>query len=110
MKKRDIVKSNILFNDIINKGKRMSNKYLIICYLKKDFIKNNYGIAVGKKVGNAVTRNKIKRQIRNIVTKNTQLFPNYHNYIIICKKEVLDLSFQKMEEVLVSLINKGDKK
>lgn len=108
MKKRDIVRSNILFNDIINKGKRISNKYFLICYLKKDFIKNNYGIAVGKKIGNAVTRNKLKRQVRNIITKNIQLFPNYHNYIIICKKEVLELSYLKMEEVLVSLINKGE--
>ncbi len=108
MKKRDIVRSNILFNDIINKGKRICNKYFLICYLKKDFIKNNYGIAVGKKIGNAVTRNKLKRQVRNIIIKNIQLFPNYHNYIIICKKEVLELSYLKMEEVLVSLINKGE--
>ena len=91
MKKRDIVKSNELFNNIIASGKRVSNKYFIICSLKKDFEKNNYGIAVGKKVGNAVIRNKIKRQIRNIIDYNTNLFPNFHNYIIICKKEVLKL-------------------
>ncbi len=108
MKKRDVVKSNILFNDIINKGTKIKNEYFIIYYLKKDFIKNNYGIAVGKKVGKAVTRNKIKRQVRNIISNNASLFPNYHNYIIICKKEVLNLSYSKMEEVLVSLINKGE--
>ena len=108
MKKRDVVKSNILFNDIINTGKRNSNKYFVICSVKKDFEKNNYGIAVGKKVGNAVTRNKIKRQVRNIIDKNNKMFPNFHNYIIICKKEVLNLSFSNMEEELIKLINKGD--
>ena len=108
MKKRDIVKSNILFNDIINKGKRNSNKYFVLCSVKKEEEKNNYGIAVGKKVGNAVTRNKIKRQIRNIVDNNKNLFPNFHNYIIICKKEVLNLSFQEMNDELVKLIKKGD--
>ena len=108
MKKRDIVKSNILFNNIINNGKRNSNKYFVICSEKKDFIKNNYGIAVGKKVGNAVIRNKIKRQIRNIINNNNNLFSNFHNYIIICKKEVLNLSFKEMNDELLKLIKKGD--
>ena len=110
MKKRDVVKSNELFNEIIQKGKRISNKYFVICMMKKDIKMNNYGIAVGTKVGNAVTRNKIKRQMRNIIDNNIELFPNYHNYIIICKKDVLDISFKEMENELVTLLtNKGDK-
>ena len=110
MKKRDVVKSNELFNEIIQKGKRISNKYFVICMMKKDIKMNNYGIAVGTKLGNAVIRNKIKRQMRNIIDHNIELFPNYHNYIIICKKDVLDISFKEMENELVTLLtNKGDK-
>ena len=110
MKKRDVVKSNELFNEIIQKGKRISNKYFVICMMKKDIKMNNYGIAVGTKVGNAVIRNKIKRQMRNIIDNNIELFPNYQNYIIICKKDVLDISFNEMEKELVTLLtNKGDK-
>ena len=109
MKKRDIVKSNELFNNIIAKGKKKSNKYFIIYSLEKDFTKNNYGIAVGKKVGNAVTRNKIKRKIRNIIDNNVFLFPNNHNYIIICKKEILSLSYNEMESEFKKLLNnKGE--
>ncbi len=107
MKKRDILKSKILFNDVYNNGKRISNKYYVICFSKKDFIKNNYGIAVGKKIGNAVIRNKIKRQIRNIIDNNINIFPKFHNYIIICKKEILNLSYEKMELELINLLNKG---
>ena len=109
MKKKDIVKSTILFNSIIENGKRNQNKYFVICSEKKEKEDNNYGVAVGKKVGNAVTRNKIKRQIRNIIDKNKNLFPKYHNYIIISKKEVLSLSFIQMEKEIINLINKGEK-
>lgn len=108
MKKRDVLKSNILFNEIINNGERNSSKYFVICSERKDFIKNNYGIAVGKKVGNAVLRNKIKRQMRNIIDNNKNLFSNYHNYIIIVKKEVLNLSFKEMNDEFVKLIKKGE--
>ena len=110
MKKRDTVKSNALFNKIIENGEKKKSKYYIICSMEKDFIKNNYGIAVGTKVGNAVVRNKIKRQMRNIIDKNIKLFPNYHNYIIICKREITNLSFQEMENQLIRLLNnKGEK-
>mgnify|MGYP003291776479 CR=1 FL=1 len=109
MKKKDRVKSNILFNEIINDGKHIGNKYYVICSLKKEKLNNKFGIAVGKKVGNAVVRNKIKRQIRHIIDKNIKLFPNFHNYIIICKKDILFLTFEEMEKELLKLINKGEK-
>lgn len=108
MKKKNIVKSNELFNSIINKGKRNANKYFVLCSEKNTNNELKFGIAVGKKVGNAVIRNKIKRQIRNIIDKNVRLFSNSNYYIIICKKEVLCLEFKDMENELVKLINKGE--
>ena len=106
MKKRDVVKSNLLFNDIINKGHKVSNEYFIICRMKKEKEANNYGIAVGKKIGNAVMRNHVKRQVRNIITHNMEVFPKFHNYIIIVKKEALNIPYDKMETMLVNLIKK----
>ncbi|MBE6156609.1 MAG: ribonuclease P protein component [Firmicutes bacterium] len=108
MKKKNVVKSKILFNDIIQIGKRNANKYFVICSVSKNEITNNFGIAVGKKIGNAVVRNKIKRQIRNIIDNNYKLFPKFHNYIIICKKDILNLSFWEMESELIKLLNKGE--
>ena len=107
MKKKDVVKSNILFNDIIQKGKKVSNKYFVVCSLPNEY-KKLFGIAVGKKVGNAVTRNKVKRQIRHLVDINYEIFPDKQNYIIICKKEVLDLTFEKMNLKLRELFIKGE--
>ena len=104
MKKRDIVKSKILFNNIISTGKRVNNKYFIIYYIYKDEEKNNYGFAVGKKIGNAVVRNKIKRQLRNIVDNNISLFPSNKDYIIISKKEILSLTYQEMNNEFIKLI------
>lgn len=106
MKKKDRVKSNILFNKVINSGKHINSKYFVICSLQKEDEQNKYGIAVGTKVGNAVTRNKIKRQMRVIIDENRDFFPNFHNYVVICKKEVLNLSFQEMKDELLKLIKK----
>ena len=105
MKKKNIVKSNILFNDVINNGKKISNKYYVISSLKSNDEQPKFGIAVGKKIGNAVHRNKVKRQIRNIIDHNIELFKNYHYYIIISKKEINELSFNNMQNELIMLLN-----
>lgn len=109
MKKKDIVRSNILFNEIIKTGFHISNRYFVVCSQTKEEKNNKFGIAVGTKVGKAFLRNKIKRQIRNIIDKNFNLFPKFNNYIIICKKDILKLSFQEMEKELLILIEKGEK-
>ena len=104
MKNNDRVKSNILFNEIINKGLKISNEYFTLFYINKDEEKSLFGISVPKKVGNAVIRNKLKRQTREIIRKNKLLFKKYKNYIIIVKKKCLEVSFQEKENKLITLI------
>jgi ribonuclease P protein component len=106
MKKREIVKDNRLFNSIMNEGNKLKNKYLILYYNKVETIFPKFGIAVGKKVGNAVTRNKYKRKIRAIVDSNKLLFPKNYNYIIIVRNESLSLNHQELSNNLIELIEK----
>ena len=108
MKRYEMVKSHEEFNEIINKGNRLKGKYIYIFFKNKDFDKPNFGIAVGKKLGNAVVRNKFKRQFRNIVDKNRFLFKNNNNYIIMIKKEANNASFSELETDLINTLKKGN--
>ena len=108
MKRYEMVKSHEEFNEIINKGNKIKGKYVYIFSKEKDFSKPNYGIAVGKKLGNAVVRNKFKRQFRNIVDNNRFLFKNNHNYIIMIKKEANNASFSDLENDLINTLKKGN--
>ena len=108
MKRYEMIKSHEEFNEIINKGNKIIGKYVYIFFKEKDFSKPNYGIAVGKKLGNAVVRNKFKRQFRNIVDNNRFLFKNNHNYIIMIKKEANNASFSDLENDLINTLKKGN--
>lgn len=105
MRRYEMVKSHEDFNKIINQGNKKNGKSIIMFYLKKDYPKPNFGIAVGKKIGNAVVRNKYKRRFRNIIDNNKLLFSNYNNYIIMIKKEALKSSYEELENELVRLLN-----
>lgn len=109
MKKIDIIKSSEEFTEIINKGKRANNKCYSIYYRPNDQ-KNRYGISVPKKIGNAVTRNKVKRQTKNIIDDNKKYIQNGYDYVIIIRKGTLELSYQEIEKELIDLMkNIGDK-
>lgn len=111
MKKKDVVKENRDFQNIIKTGNLRKDKNLVIYYKENNINKSRFGISVGKKVGNAVIRNLYKRRLRNIIDDNKKLCSNSKDYIIIVKKNCLETSYQEIENSFKRLIlnsNKGD--
>lgn len=98
MKKINIVKKNIDFERIIKNTKPFKTKEFLIFVEKKEMDNYHFGISISKKIGNAVTRNKIKRQIKNIIDKKD--YEKNLNCIIIIRKEILNSNFQEMEKNL----------
>lgn len=106
MKKRNIVKKSEEFSNIIKKRNGKSNKYFIINKEQNNENIPKFGITFVKKFGNAVTRNKMKRRIKSIIDNNKNIYQNNQKYIIIIKKEAIDLPYEKLNEELKSLFAK----
>ncbi len=107
VKRFETVKKNVDFNNMINNGKVLKSDFYNIYYADNNISFAKFGIAVSKKYGNAVERNKIKRQIRNIIDNNKNLFSKNKNYIIMVGKKIKLISYSQMEEDLVKLLQKG---
>lgn len=95
MKKVNILRKNDDFNRIITNIKPYKYKDYIIYKEEKNSEVPLFGISVGKKVGNAVTRNRIKRQIKSIIDQNP--YKNYVNCIIIVRKGIVEKTFAEMK-------------
>jgi len=93
------------------KGKKTSNKYCTIFFKKlsnKDNNKLNISFVAKKKIGNAVSRNKIKRKLRNITTeaiKNLPIKFNY-SYLIIAKDTILKNEYSDIKKIMFANFNK----
>ncbi len=85
MDKFHTVKKNFEFSNIIHNGKFVKNENYVIYYKDNNLDHYRFGISVSKKLGNAVQRNKYKRQVRSIIDKYKKYYQNGMDYIIIIR-------------------------
>ena len=96
MNKLHTVKNNYDFDRIIKNNKAYKYKDYIIYLEKVENLNYKFGLSVGKKIGNAVIRNKIKRQLREIISEND--YQKNFDCIIIVKKEICTASYLAIKE------------
>lgn len=106
MKVKYRVKTHEDFQEVIKEKKTVSNRIYVLYYKKNELNHSRVGISSSKKLGNAVTRNKIRRQIR-MMAQQVINFENSIDYCIIVRKQYLDETFESNQKELSILIEKA---
>lgn len=103
MKKKYSLKRNEEIAQIVHKHRLKSDDCFTIYYQNNE--KNQHSrvcISVSKKNGNAVIRNKIKRQVREMITDIFDLDLKL-DYVIVVKNKYLENNFSTNKEKLNKL-------
>ena len=95
MKKINVLKKSQDFEKIIKNNKSYRTKYFYIYIQKHEESNYHFGLSVGKKIGNAVRRNQVKRQLREIISKND--YQKNFDCIIIVRREINNADFSEMK-------------
>lgn len=107
MKKLNIIKKQSEIDHIIKNGKMYKNRYYYLYNIYNKESKNHrFCICVSKKLGNAVNRNKNKRQIKDIIDKSNLVFKRNNDYVIILRKEITNISFEDKKKYLLEILCK----
>ena len=65
----------------------------------------HFGFTITKKIGSAIVRNKIKRRLKSIIRELLKCKDKYFdlsfNYILICKKEIVKVSYKDLRNELI---------
>ena len=107
MKKEFRIKKNKEFQYTFRHGKSFANRQLVIYYVEKEKQEHfRIGLSVGKKIGNAVTRNRIKRYLRQAFLELEDDIKGNYDIIIIARNPTSSMEFQEMKKSLSHLLFK----
>lgn len=95
------------FGYIYKLGKRVHVGELSLIFIPTKLENARFGFVVSKKVGKAHERNKVKRQLSEIVRLNIDKFNSSYNYIFVTKPEIVNLNYFAKQEKMFELIKKA---
>ena len=110
MKYSESLKKNRDFQNVYKKGKSYANRYLVMYVLENDTDRNRLGISVSKKVGNSVSRNRIKRLIKEKYRLLEKDVKEKNSLVILWKKNVgkEQANFYTIKEDMYYILKKAE--
>ncbi|QTD40176.1 ribonuclease P protein component [Sporosarcina sp. Te-1] len=101
MRKRQRIKKNEEFQKVFKSGKSFANRQFVVYVLRKEEqTEFRIGLSVGKKIGNAVKRNQIKRYIRQAFLELKDELKSDVDYVIIARHQAANLDFHETKKSL----------
>lgn len=105
MKKAYRVKKEREFQAVFQTGASFANRKFVIYRLeKKDQPHFRVGLSVGKKVGNAVCRNDVKRKLRAAIYSLKEEIDPELDFIVIARPSVKGLTYDEIRSNLVHVL------
>ena len=104
MKKNFRVKREKDFKAIFKEGTSFVNRKFVIYRLENKQKHFRVGLSVSKRLGNAVTRNQIKRRIRHILQNAKGEISEDVDFVVIARNGVEALGYAEMEKNLLHVL------
>lgn len=96
------------FQRVFRFGQSVAN-YQFVLYSKKNAELTHFrlGVSVSKKLGNAVVRNRLRRQMKEIVRLHKDQILGGYDLILIARKPVANMSYHQMEKSIIHILKKA---
>ena len=104
------LKKSSEFQDVFKTGKWSSSDTLVTYTKKINSEENKVGVAVSKKIGKSVVRNRLKRLAREAYRKNETKILAGFNIVIVYKNNINieNLTFDNVEKDLFKCLKKAN--
>lgn len=100
------MKKRAAFSYVYRKGVKSSERDLLLLNARsREGLK--IGLSVSKKVGNAVTRNRVKRLFRESLKGMEDKIDARYMYVLIARPSVTERTFQEVKEQVISVFKKA---
>ena len=106
MKRTVSLKENHLFRRLYQKGKTSADSRLALYVRRNGGKTNRLGLTVSTKVGCAVTRNRIRRRLREIYRLHEGAFCRGYDIVVVARGRAVDAEYRQLEQAYLALAGK----
>ncbi len=100
------LKLNHIFRRLY-KTDAVANGYLVLYARENHTQTNRVGITVGKKLGKAVVRNRVRRRLREAYRLNEGAFRSGYDIVVVARSKCVDAEFTKLTAAYLHLAKKA---
>ncbi len=101
------LKSNREIAAVYKFGSSVANQQFVLYYLKSKTIHFRLAISTSKKLGGAVVRNRIRRQLKEIVRLHQKEILGKHDFVMIVRRPALDMPYLNLEKSVLHIFRKA---
>jgi ribonuclease P protein component len=107
VKRKFRLTSTIDFKRVRRKGKSFAHPLVVLIVLPNETGSSRFGISAGRSVGNAIRRNRSKRQIREIIRLLIPQILKGWDMVVLARKPIVSASFQDIETAIHQLFQQA---
>ncbi|MFC2015779.1 ribonuclease P protein component [Chloroflexota bacterium] len=109
MRKKYRLRASTDFERVRRKGRTLLHPLLVISTLPNGLEHNRFGFAVGRRLGRAVKRNRIKRRMREVVRLRMQRddIAGGWDVVLIARRPIVGATFEQIEEAIGLLLRRA---
>ena len=106
MKTSETIKNNYEFRRLYSKGKSAATQNIVVYCRRNRRPYSRVGFTVGAKVGKAVTRNLVRRRLREAYRRSGELFAKGYDIVIVARTRSPLASYEELRRDMLNLFEK----
>lgn len=107
LQKQMILRKNKQFQSVYRFGKSYANHMMVIYVLSTRETQTKVGFAAGKRLGNAVVRNRVKRLLREVYRLNQHRLRSGLHILLVGRKPMVGVKYQVVDKAFGDLCTKA---
>ena len=107
LKRQYRLKRNARIQEVRRKGRGWRNRWLALSKLPNQEPSSRFAFSVSRRIGNAVTRNRVKRLIREAVRERLVRIRGGWDILFVARSRARDASFEQIQCAVADLLRQS---
>ena len=97
------------FARVRKQGRSWAHPLVILAADRNEAGQTRFGFVVGRRIGNAVVRNRIRRQLREVVRHHLDEVPAGWDMVLLAREPIREARFAEIEHAVVQSLRRASR-